>query len=134
MLASFPLAWFLLALPFVSAGIIAQVKPLRQFASAHNRITWPLGLFSLALLLAGLMGRISPAWALPLTVCAGFTAGFSVFWSPGKDTGGDDDDDGRWRRPPPNDQPPDPMGDGPDWDLFDRLRRQWERPRVPDYR
>ncbi len=135
MLASFPLAWFLLALPFVSAAIIAQVAPLRQLASKHNWITWPVGLLGLAVLLAGLMGRIPTIDALPMTVLAGFVAGYSVFWSPRKDGGTDeDDDDGHWRPRPPEEPPPEPIGDGPDWELFDRLRRHWERPEVPDYR
>ena len=135
MLASFPLAWFLLALPFVSAAIIAQVQPLRQLATKHNWVTWPVGLLSLAVLLAGLMGRIPAVYALPMTVLAGLVAGYSVFWSPRTDSGNDDDDDdGHWRPPPPEEPPPQPIGEGPDWDRFDRLRRQWERPRVPDYR
>jgi hypothetical protein len=135
MIATFPLAWFLLALPFVSAAIIAQVPSLRRLASEHSWITWPVGLLGLAVLLAGLMGRIPTVYALPMTVLSGLLAGYSVFWSPRKDSGNDeDDDDGRWPPPPPEEPPPEPIGDGPDWELFDRLRRQWERPGVPDYR
>ena len=130
MFASFPLAWFILGLPFVSAAIIAQVPALRKLASTHNSITWPVGLLALACLLAGLLGRLSPLYELPLTVIAGMVSGFAVFWKPHKDSG-TDDDDGRWRRPPPDEPPPAPVGDGPDWALFDRLRAQWERPRVP---
>jgi hypothetical protein len=34
--------------------------------------------------------------------------------------------DDHWRRPP-GDDGPDPRDDGPpDWDRFDRLRREWE--------
>lgn len=134
MLASFPLAWFLLALPFISAAIIAQVKPLRRLAAEYNRITWRVGVCSLVLLLVGLMADTSAAWSLPLIVLAGLGAGFAVFRSRPEGEDDDDDDDGRWRRPPPDDRPPDPIGGGPDWELFDRLRRRWERPRVPQRR
>ncbi len=135
MFESFPSVWLLLGLPFASSTAIVHMPSLRRLVAAHNRITWPLGLIALGFLIAELTGLLSPRHALPVIILAGILSGFAFFRLPHKrGGGGSDGDDWRRRRPPPDDPPPPPkpLADGPiDWARFDRLRAQWERPRVP---
>lgn len=122
MLTSYPSVWLLLALPFVSSAAIASIPTLRKLTTTQNHVTWPSGVAGLICLLAGLIGVLPAAIALPVMLLSGVVGGFAMFRTrPGSDG---DDDWRRWRRPP--DDPP-PL-DGPiDWQRFDRLRRQWER-------
>jgi hypothetical protein len=122
MLTSYPSAWLLLALPFVSSAVIASVPRLQELIRNRNHVTWPVGLAGLTVLLAGEIGLLPAGSALPVMLLGGVVGGFAMFRQ--RRDNGDDDDWRRWRRPP--DDPP-PL-DGPiDWQRFDRLRRQWER-------
>ena len=144
--SSFPAAWVLIALPFLSALLISQIRPLRQLAVSRYWLTWPLGIAGLLLLLAELIGALPSA--MPVILAAGAVSGFSLFWPlRHEDAGGSGEDD--WREGPPRDPPPRddgpsrddtpplaPLGQRwPDWDRFDRLRAEWERrptrPRPP---
>jgi hypothetical protein len=126
MFTSFPSAWLLLALPFVSALVISQIRPLTRLAESRHRTTRPLGIIGLGVLLGELLGLLPATSALPVMLLAGAVSGFALFASP-RGHGGSDGGD--WHRDPPQDEPPlSPLGDRPpDWDLFDRLRAQWDR-------
>jgi hypothetical protein len=144
MFSSFPAAWVLVALPFLSALLISQIRPLRELAATRYRVTWPLGIAGLVLLFAELIGALPAASALPVMLLAGAVSGFSLFWptrgedGPGPGSGSGDDD---WRgEGPPRGGPP--RGDGPplaplghrwpDWEQFDQLRAEWgRRPSSP---
>ena len=128
MFSSFPAAWVLIALPFISALLISQIHPLRELAATRYRVTWPLGIVGLLLLLAELIGALPAASALPVMFLAGAVSGFSLFWpSRGEERGGSGG--AHWRDEPPDDGPPwEPLGGGPlDWERFDRLRAEWGR-------
>ena len=115
-------------LPFISAIAVAKVARLRGLATAHHRITWPLGVAGLGCLLAAVVGVVPGRYALPLALLGGAVSGFAMFWARRSDDGGDDRDDWRRRHPSPDTPPPRPAGSGPiDWELFDRLRADWER-------
>lgn len=134
MLTTFPAAWLLLALPFISGIVISQVPPLRGLAEQRYRVTWPIGVAALVILLLELTGLLPNGSALLVMLVAGTISGFSLFWAPRPDGGGNGGD---WRREPPQDDPR--GGPPPDWDAFDRLRAQWEqryggRPRDRDGR
>lgn len=123
----FPLLWLLVALPFVSSIVIVLTPGLQTLCASRTRITWPIGVLGLGLLFSGLIGLLPTAAALPLMLLGGAVSGFSMFWPAPRDTDSDDGDD--WRRRPPPEEPPPPVpeGDGPiDWQLFDRLRADWE--------
>jgi len=143
MFSSFPAAWVLVALPFLSALVISQIQPLRELAATHYRVTWPLGILGLVLLFAELIGALPAASALPVIFLAGAVSGFSLFWPLRGEEGGGSGEDG-WHEGPPRDGPPrddggpplEPLGHRwPDWERFDRLRSEWERrpsrPRRP---
>lgn len=126
MLASFPAAWLLLSLPFVSSLVLRSVPCLWRPAATRNRLMQLIGAGGLACMAAGLVGLVHPPAALPLALAGGAVSGYLVFSVP---RGSEGDGDG-WRGsgPPPDDPPPPPPGDEPiDWTLFDRLRREWER-------
>lgn len=130
MLSSFPSAWLLLALPFVSAAVIGRARPLRQLSGTHHRLTFSLGVVGLFGFLAGLAGLLPAGWALAGVLAGGAVSGFACYWPGRPDDGGDD-----WRRwsLAPEDEPTPPgLPDAPiDWREFDRLRAGWERrPRV----
>ena len=129
MLSSFPFAWLLLTLPFVSAGLIARARPLREVSARHHRMTWTTGVLGLCAFLAGFAGLLPAAWTLAAVIVGGAVSGFACFWPAKPDDGGDD-----WRRwwIAPEDEPPPGLPDVPiDWQKFDRLRAGWERrPRV----
>ncbi len=133
MFSTFPSAWVLVALPFLSALLISQIRPLRTLATTRYRVTWPVGIAGLVLLFAELIGVLPAASAVPVMLLAGGVSGFSLFWpSPVEDDGGSDD--GRWRDRPSDDRPSHdgppltPLGQRwPDWEQFDRLRAEWER-------
>ncbi len=133
MFSTFPSAWVLVALPFLSALLISQISPLRALATTRYRVTWPVGIAGLVLLFAELIGALPAASALPVMLLAGGVSGFSLFWpSRGVDGGGSDDDG--WRDGPADDRPRHdgpplaPLGQRwPDWERFDRLRAEWER-------
>jgi hypothetical protein len=130
MLSTYPGAWLLLCLPFLSSLVLRSVPCLWRLASALNWFTWPLGVLGLACLFAGLFALIPPPFALPMAIAGGAVSGYVVFSVPRRGSGSDGDD---WRRPgPPPDEPPEPPFEGApiDWDLFDRLRGQWERRAV----
>jgi len=130
MLGYLPSAWLLLALPFVSAAVIATAAPLSRIAAVYHRVTWPVGLIGLVALFAALLGLLSPALSLPVAISGGAVSGFAMF---GIRHDRNDDDDWRRRGRPPDDTPPDPVEHGPiDWELFDRLRAGWAAPRVPE--
>jgi hypothetical protein len=85
------------------------------------------------LLFAELIGALPAASALPVIFLAGAVSGFSLFWPLREERGGFGD--GGRRHGPPGDDPP--RDDGPpprpgqrwpDWERFDRLRADWERP------
>ena len=121
---TYPSAWLLLAVPFLSSLVVRHSPPLLRLATRMNRFTRPVGAIGLLLLCAGLVGLLP----LPLALLGGAVSGYTVFSAPGDSDGGDD-----WRRPgPPPEEPPPPSGtDGPiDWQGFDRLREEWERPSV----
>lgn len=131
MLRTYPSAWLLLTLPFFSSIVLRSVPWLWGLATTMNRVTRPIGTLGLACLFAGLFGLVPRPYALPLAILGGAVSGYTVFSLPGKGEGNDGDD---WRRPgPPPDEPPQPpvAGRPIDWQLFDRLRTQWERPSVP---
>jgi hypothetical protein len=143
MFSSFPAAWVLVALPFLSALLISQIRPLRALAATRYRVTWPLGIAGLVLLFAELIGALPAASALPVMLLAGAVSGFSLFWplrdqdSPGSGEGGWSGEGPPRDGPPGDDGPPlTPLGHRwPDWERFDRLRAEWEprssRPRPP---
>jgi len=82
----------------------------------------------LGCLFAALIGLLSPPLLVPVAISGGAVSGFAMFWVR---RDGNDGDNWRWRDPPPDDPPPDPAHQGPiDWELFDRLRAGWARPRV----
>jgi hypothetical protein len=122
---TYPSAWLLLSVPFVSSLVVRKVPPLLRLATRMNRLTRPVGLLGLALLCAGLVGVLPSPWGLPLALIGGAVSGYTVF------TVGTDTDDGdNWRGPgrPPDDPPPPTGVDGPiDWQSFDHVREQWER-------
>jgi hypothetical protein len=131
MLGTYPSAWLLLALPFLSSVVIRSVPCLWNLATRLNWLTRPMGTLGLACLFAGLFGLVPSPYALPLAILGGLASGYTVFSLPGKWDGSDGDD---WRRqdPPPDEPPPPPGAGGPiDWQLFDRLRSRWEREPVP---
>ena len=109
MFSSFPAAWVLVALPFLSALVISQIRPLRELALTRYRLTWPLGIAGLGLLFAELIGALPAASALPVIFLAGTVSGFSLFWPLREERGGREDprrgshgnDHGRDRREPP---------------------------------
>jgi hypothetical protein len=128
MFMTFPSAWLVLLLPFLSAGVIAHVRPLRRLSAAHHPITWSAGVVGLGGFLAGLAALLPESSTLPAVVLGGAVAGFSCFWT--TNTDGDD-----WSRRSPTsdgDEPPPGLSDIPiDWQQFDRLRAGWaRRPRV----
>jgi hypothetical protein len=134
MFTSFPGAWLLPALPFVSALLISQIRPLRKLAIARYRLMWPLGLAGLTVLLAALIGVVPGVSALPVMFLAGAVSGFSLFWSPPGESGLGGRDGGGGL--PPGSPPLPPLSDAPlDWRRFDRLRGEWDarrqRPRRP---
>jgi hypothetical protein len=127
MLRTYPAAWLVLTLPFLSSILVRSVPCLWRLATTINRWTRPIGTFGLACLFAGLLGLLPRPYALPLAVLGGLVSGYTIFSLPGKGSGDDGDD---WRRPgpPPDEPPPPPEADGPtDWRLFDRLRAEWEQ-------
>jgi hypothetical protein len=128
MLWRFPLAWLLLALPFVSAGVIGRVRPLRQLSARHHRISWAVGAVGLCTFLAGFIGLLWVGWAGLAVLLGGAISGLASSWPTRPDDDGDD-----WRRwaNAPDDGPPRPPEHRIDWQEFERLRGQWERdPRV----
>ncbi len=130
MLATYPAAWLLLGLPLLSAMVVRSVPWLWRLAWAMNRLARPLGIIGLICLIAALLGAIPPPYALPLALAGGALSGYSVFSLPRTR---EDDDGDDWRRgdPPPDEPPPPPLtGATLDWPLFDRLREQWEHPRL----
>lgn len=133
MFTSFPAAWVLVALPFISALVISQIGPLRELTERADRITWPLGLIGLGVLFAELTGLLPATSALPVMLGAGAVSGFALFWSPRRGGGSSGDD---WRRDPPQDGPPlSPLGHRSlDWHQFDRLRAHWERRSTAPHR
>ena len=134
MLTSYPSAWLLLGLPFISLVVILSVPRLRGLASTRNVITWPVGVLGLGCLLTGLLGFLSPGYGLPVMVGAGAVSGFSMLAVPQVD--GNDGDD--WRDPPDDPSPQPTDGEAVDWQLFDLLRSRWDgaptrgRERPPD--
>lgn len=136
MFSSFPAAWVLVALPFLSGLLISQIRPLRELAVSRYRVTWPLGIAGLLLLSAELIGVLPST--VPVILVAGAVSGFSLFW-PLRREDSDGPGGGDGRQGPPRDDPP--RDDGPppaplghhwaDWDRFDRLRADWERPPSP---
>jgi hypothetical protein len=131
--ASFPAAWLLVALPFVSALVISQIPPLRRLVERRDRSAWLLGIIGLVVLFGELIGLLPASSALPVMLAAGAVSGFALLWSPRRGGGGSDgseggDDDGRRPDPPPDRPPPSPLAQRPpDWAQFDRLRSKWER-------
>jgi len=126
MLASYPSAWLLLTLPFLSSIVVRSVPWLLALATRMNRLTRPLGALGLACLFAGLFGLLPAPGALPVALIGGAVSGYVVFSLPRRDWDGGG---GGWEGPdpPPPDEPP-PLGaSGPiDWGMFDRLRAEWE--------
>jgi hypothetical protein len=134
MFSSFPAAWVLVALPFLSALVISQIPPLRELTARRHRVTWPLGMAGLFLLFAELIGWLPAASSLPVIFLAGAVSGFSLFWPPAGQEEGGSRPDGRGEEPPEDPPPHDdgpplaPLGQRPpDWDRFDRVRAEWER-------
>jgi hypothetical protein len=123
MLSVFPVAWMVLALPFISCAVISHLRPLRRVITDHNRLAWGIGVAGLGAYIAGLVGLLPPTAAIVAILAGGAVAGLSCFWA-------SDSDGGDWRRggPPSDDWPP---IDGPDhqidWEQFDRARMEWER-------
>jgi hypothetical protein len=137
MFTSFPSAWLLVALPFVSAMVITQIPPLRRLIESRPRMTWSLGMIGLGVLFSELIGLLPASSALPVMLLAGAVSGFALFASPRGHSGSNGED---WHRDPPEDvpptappSPPSPLGrPQPDWEQFDRLRAQWgQRPTTP---
>ena len=125
--ASFPAAWLLVALPFVSALVISQIRALRRLVERRVRTVLLLGIIGLGVLFGGEIGMLPASSALPVMLVAGAVSGFAVLWSPRPNGGGSDGDD-RLPDPPPDGPPSSPLGHGPlDWAQFDRLRARWER-------
>jgi hypothetical protein len=139
MFSSFPAAWVLVALPFLSALLISQIQPLRQLAVTRHHVTWPLGVVGLLLLFAELIGALPST--IPVILLAGAVSGFSLFWPLRREEGGGAGEGGS-REDPPSDRPPRddgpplaPLGQRwPDWERFDRLRSEWERRPSPPRR
>jgi hypothetical protein len=128
MLASYPSAWLLLTLPFLSTYVIRGVPSLLALAGRRNATMRLTGVAGLAAMLVALIGVVPPVFGLPVMLVGGAVAGFTVFTLPLN--GESDGDDWRWWHPPPDDPPP-PGTDGPlDWDQFDRIRAHWERQPV----
>src|ERR1700740_1343872 len=90
MFTSFPSAWLLVALPFLSALLISQIPPLRALATARYQVMWPLGILGLVVLWAELIGLLPAVSALPVMLAGGAVSGFSLFW-PVRDAGGGPD-------------------------------------------
>jgi hypothetical protein len=129
---SYPSAWLLLALPFISGMTIASTPRLRNLTARHNGVTSLIGVIGLGCLTAGLLGAWSLPYALVLTIAGGSVSGFSMFgrWPR---ISRDDGDDWRRGREPPEEPPPPRTPDGSiNWDAFDRLRAQWEHGPVGD--
>lgn len=129
MLASYPSAWLLLTLPFLSSCFIRSVPALLNLAGRRNRTMRLVGIAGLATMLVALAGAVPPRFGIPMMIAGGLVSGFTVFTTRRPDSEGDD-----WRRwqPPPDDPPPPPDDGEPlNWDLFDRMRAQWERQPVP---
>jgi hypothetical protein len=125
--STYPAAWLLLTLPFLSSMTLRSVPWLWGLATRMNRLTRPVGTLGLACLFAVLFGLVPSPYALPVAIVGGALSGYTVFSLPGRRDGSDGDDWRRWD-PPPDEPPPPPVAGGPiDWQLFDRLRTQWER-------
>jgi hypothetical protein len=127
MLSTYPSAWLLLGLPFVSSMVLGSLPWLWALATTMNQLTRAIGTLGLAALFAGLLGLLPAPYALPVAVLGGAVSGYAMFSL--RDIGNGTDGNG-WRRlgPPPDEPPPPPLADGPiDWQVFDRLRTQWER-------
>jgi hypothetical protein len=121
MLTTFPSAWLVLLLPFLSAGVIAHAGPLRRLSAAHHRITWSVGVLGLGGFLASLAGLLPESCTLSAIILGGSVAGYSCFWT----TSTGDGDDWRDSGPRPDDDGPPGLPDVPtDWQRFDRLRAQ----------
>lgn len=130
MLRTYPSAWLLLTLPFLSSVVIRSVPCLWGWATTLNWLTRPLGTVGLVCLFGGMFGLIPSPYGLPVAIAGGLVSGYTVFSLRGKGNGSDGGD---WRRgaPPPDEPPPPPVVGGPiDWQLFDRLRTRWEREPV----
>lgn len=128
MLASYPSAWLLLTLPFISTYVIRDIPALLRLAGRRNVTMRLIGVAGLAAMVVGLVARIPPEFGLPMMVLGGAVSGFTVFTLP-RYEGSDGDNWRRWQPPP--DEPPPPANDGRvDWDRFDRIRAQWERQPV----
>src|ERR1700761_5692283 len=132
MFSSFPAAWVLVALPFLSALVISQIRPLRELALTRHRRTWPVGIAGLVLLFAELIGALPAASALPVIFLAGTVSGFSLFWPLREERGGFGESGRRHGPPvddpPRDDGPPRPGQRCPDWERVDRHRADWDRP------
>jgi hypothetical protein len=124
MLASYPGAWLLLTLPFLSSILIRCVPALLTLASRRNRTMRVIGFAGLATMLIALVGGMHREIGFPLMVLGGVLSGFTVFTL--QRPGGGDDWRG-WRRPPDDSDPPPPAGGPLDWERFDRMRAEWER-------
>ncbi|MFL5822983.1 MAG: hypothetical protein ACJ764_06020 [Solirubrobacteraceae bacterium] len=122
---TYPSAWLLLTVPFLSSLLVRNIPALLRLATRMNRLTRPVGLLGLTLLCAGVVGLLPMPWGLPLALIGGALSGYAVFTAGGDSDAGDD-----WRQPgePPDEPPPPPGADDPiDWPGFDRLREEWER-------
>lgn len=125
MLATYPSAWLLLTLPFLSMYVIRCVPALLRLAGRRNATMRLMGAAGLVAMAAALIGDVPPVFGLPMTVLGGAVSGFTVFTLPRGD--GSDGDDWRRGQFPPDDRPP-PKTDRPlDWDQFDRVRARWEQ-------
>lgn len=125
MLATYPAAWLLLTLPFLSIYVIRCIPALLRLAGQRNARMRLIGVAGLGAMAAALFGAVPPAFGLPIMVLGGAVSGFTVFTLPRPD--GSDGDDWRWGHLPPDDPPP-PASDRPlDWDQFDRVRARWEQ-------
>ena len=127
-LPGFVAIWLLPALPFVSAAAIACIPWLRRLTTTWYAVAWPMGILGLGCLLAGLIGVFSLAAGLLLMLLGGAVSGFAMFSLPRADS--DDGGDDGWRRPGDDPLSGPRVGAPIDWQLFDRLRREWESPRV----
>ena len=125
MLATFPFAWLVLALPFASAALIARTRPLHALSDNLHPVTWTVGVIGLCAFLAGLVGLLPQAWTTAAVILGGAVSGFACFWPKRPDDGGDDWR--RWSAPDDERPPPGPPRISIDWREFDRLRASWER-------
>jgi hypothetical protein len=120
------IGFIVIVVALVSGLVVALRAPTRPLADARNRARRMSATAVGAILASVAMGSIGqPGLGLGAAAVGAGAAAIGVWLS--RCAGGEDDGPG-----PPDPEPPDPNDEGrnPEWDLFDRERSGWDRPKV----